>query len=293
MFGSLKLFLQDIKIAHSLFAMPFAIAMMVIVWNGEHAISWLAVLLIIGCLVAARSFAMGMNRVLDATYDSEQQRTANRMIPQGRLSRLAALCWSLAFAALFIVLSANLSRLAFYCSVPLLLILGVYPLTKRYTFLCHWYLGVCLGLTPLAVMVACGMPVNLTAAVLGASVASWVAGFDIIYSLQDEGYDRRKRLFSIPACFGAATAIWCSRLCFLLTIVGFSIVGVISAGGWSYWLGVSICAGILLAEHLMLRYFVRKQALSNMRVNRIFFHANALMSLLFLVFVSLDVLLQA
>ena len=292
MFGSLKLFLQDIKIAHSLFAMPFAIAMLVIVWNGEYTVSSLTVLLVLGCLVSARSFAMGMNRVLDAHYDADQQRTSNRMIPQGKLSRPRALLWSLLFAVLFILLTVNLNRMALYCSVPLLLILGSYPLTKRYTFACHWYLGLCLGLTPLAVLVACGIPINLTAVVLGASVASWVAGFDIIYSLQDKDYDQYKHLFSIPACFGTSVAVWCSRACFLLALFGFILVGLISARGMYYWLGVAVCGLVLLAEHVLLRQFLRRAALSGLRVNQIFFHANALMSLLYLFFTSVDVFIN-
>lgn len=293
MLGSLKLFLQDIKIAHSLFAMPFAIAMLIIAWNGEHTVSWLTVLLILGCLVAARSFAMGMNRVLDASYDAEQPRTANRMIPQGKLSRKLTLCWSLAFAAMFIILTANINQTALYCSVPLLLILGSYPLTKRYTFACHWYLGLCLGLTPLAVLVACAIPVNLTAVVLGASVASWVAGFDIIYALQDKDYDQHKHLFSIPACFGIPVAVWCSRICFMLALLGFLLVGIVSVRGVYYWLGVLVCGLILLTEHVMLQRFLRQQALSSLRVNQIFFHANALMSLLFLFFTGLDVFISS
>ena len=172
----------------------------------------------------------------------------------------------------------------------MLALLGSYPLTKRFTSLCHWYLGLCLGLTPVAVLVACGMEVSAAAMLLGGSVAMWVAGFDIIYALSDRQFDRRYHLHSIPARYDGMVAVWVSRGCFVLAVLGLSGTGLLTEAGFWYWLGVGSCALLLVVEHILLARAIRAQDISA-RMGRIFFQANAAVSLSFLFFTTLNFLL--
>ena len=165
--------------------------------------------------------------------------------------------------------------------------LGCYPLTKRFTSLCHWYLGLCLGITPAAVQVACGNEVSLAALALGSSVMMWVAGFDIIYALSDRHYDCQQSLHSIPARYGVDTAVQVSRACFVLVLLGFGMTGLLTAAGFWYWLGVVCGALLLIAEHVLLARALAKDNLSA-QMARIFFHTNAAVSVSFLAFTALD-----
>ena len=172
----------------------------------------------------------------------------------------------------------------------MLALLGSYPLTKRFTSLCHWYLGLCLGLTPAAVLVACGAKVSAAALMLGGSITMWVAGFDIIYALSDRHFDRRHQLHSIPARYDDTVAVWVSRGCFMLAVGGLSGTGLLTAAGFWYWLGVGCCALLLVAEHVLLAQARRAHDLSA-RMGRIFFHTNAAVSLSFLFFTALNFLM--
>ena len=177
----------------------------------------------------------------------------------------------------------------FFFSFAVIALLGCYPLTKRFTITCHWYLGLCLGLTPAAVLVACGKEVSLAALALGGSITLWVAGFDIIYALSDRHHDRQQSLHSIPARYGTGTAVQLSRACFLLAVLGFSCTGLLVEAGFWYWLGVGCCALLLVAEHVLLVMALRTDELSQ-QMARIFFHTNAMVSLSFLLFTALDFL---
>ncbi len=166
-------------------------------------------------------------------------------------------------------------------------LLGGYPLTKRVTVMCHWYLGLCLGLTPAAVLVACGSEVSLAALALGGSVMMWVAGFDIIYALSDRNFDRQQSLHSVPARYGTATALQLSRACFLLVVLGLGITGLLATVGFWYWLGVICCALLLTAEHVLLAMALKTNHRSVPMVG-IFFRTNAAVSVSFLFFTALD-----
>lgn len=280
-------FLRDIKIAHSVFALPFACATLLL--TPSVAVNWQDILLLLGCLVFARSYAMGMNRVIDYQLDAMNTRTSKRMIPQGKVSWLQALGWSLLCAAIFVFLTASLNQTAFFCSFPVLAILGFYPLTKRFTVGCHWYLGMCLGLTPVAVLVALGAEVSAASIVLGISVMMWTAGFDIIYALQDTKFDRRWCLHSAPALFGIKTALQTSKWCFGIAILGLGTVGYLASGKIWYWLGVGVCALLLAIEQLLLARSIATNSLTAKKVMQIFFRTNACVSLSFLFFVTMDV----
>lgn len=285
---SLKFFLQDIKVAHSIFAIPFAMAILLLTPTVE--LSLVTLLTVIVCLVVARSYAMGMNRIVDHRLDAENPRTKDRMIPQNKLTVKQALLWSGLAAIIFVVLSALLNRLAFIGSWLVLVILGCYPLSKRFTFICHWHLGCCLGLTPIAVLVAFGEQISIASIVLGLSITMWTAGFDILYALQDRRHDRQVGLHSVPAHFSLMTSIWISRICFLLTINGLVVVGLVSDVGFWYWSGVIVCALLLCGEHLMISYDLNHSLLNKRSVTKIFFHTNAAVSVSFLLFTLMDYL---
>lgn len=153
--------------------------------------------------------------------------------------------------------------------------------------MCHWYLGLCLGLTPAAVLVACGSEISLAALTLGGSVTMWVAGFDMIYALSDRDFDRQQSLASIPARYGTGVAVLLSRACFLLAVLGLAVTGLLTAAGFWYWLGVTCCALLLVIEQVLLMIALQTNDLSA-QVVRFFFPTNAAVSTSFLLFTALD-----
>lgn len=286
--GSFKAFAADIKLAHSVFALPFAMAAFVV---GRMPVPSLTTcLLLVLCMVTARSFAMGMNRVLDRDIDVANPRTRTRMIPRGELTPQQALAWSVGAGALFVVAAFGLSPLAGYCALPLLFVLMSYSLLKRWTWLTHWYLGLCLGMAPVAVEIALTGAASLPVLLLGLAVSLWTAGFDILYSLQDMGFDRVNGLHSVPGRFGPGPALWMSRLSFLAMVVLLAAVGDLTGRGAIYYAGVLLVAGILLYEHVLVSD-ARVDGKSR-HLGVAFFNANAYVSVAFLVFAVADFLLK-
>jgi 4-hydroxybenzoate polyprenyltransferase len=266
----------DIKLAHSIFAMPFAILGGVLAWHGEwaYAARWtpaaglsIQFALIVLCMVAARTWAMLFNRIADRRFDAENPRTARRALASGRLSlaqaRAAALLAAgtfIAGASLFYVLFGNPwpARLA----VPVLAWIAFYSLTKRFTWLCHLFLGGALAASPIAAAIAVNpstvlppWPIPAVPAIylLAAMVLFWVAGFDVIYAMQDIDFDRARGLSSIPARLGWRGAAWTSRVLHLLAFL--MLVGAWLAHGqfgWIFLAGVVLVGGLLMVEHVVL-----------------------------------------
>jgi 4-hydroxybenzoate polyprenyltransferase len=286
---SFRVFAADIKLAHSVFALPFAVAALVIGRVPMPTVTD-AVLLVV-CMVAARSFAMGMNRYLDREIDAQNPRTQRRKIPGGELAPAAALGWSLAAAAVFLVASFNLSTLAGYCAGPTLLLLASYSLLKRVTWVTHWYLGLCLGFAPVAVQIALTGAVTLPVVLLGLAVCLWTAGFDILYSLQDLEFDRSAGLHSVPGRFGPGAALALSRASFIGMIASLAGVGLLTGRGLVYFAGVAAVAAILIFEHVLVRD-ARHDGRSK-HIGLAFFNANAFVSVAFLAFVALDAALAS
>lgn len=282
-------FAADIKLFHSVFALPFAMAAFVVAKIPFPGVAQIALLLL--CMVTARSFAMGMNRFLDRDIDKVNPRTVGRMIPNGALSPAQSLGWSLLAAAVFVAGAFGLSPLAGLCAVPLLGILMSYSYMKHLSWLTHWYLGVCLGLAPIAVQIALQGAVSLPIVLMGMAVAFWTAGFDILYSLQDIDFDRSKGLRSVPARFGPASALWLSRLSFVAMVALLVATGTLTESGPLYFAGVLCVGGILTYEHLLVRD--AKETGRSQHINVAFFNANALVSVLFLAFAVIDALLRA
>jgi 4-hydroxybenzoate polyprenyltransferase len=284
LFRSSVAFAKDIKLAHSVFALPFAAASFFI---GQIPLpGWSQVLLLLSAMISARTFAMGMNRWLDRDIDKLNVRTSGRAVPSGVLSPRMCILWS-AIAALVLILSSFLlSRLAGMLSFPLLLLLAGYSLMKRVSWLTHLYLGACLGFAPVAVEVALKGEFSIPVLLLAGGVTFWTAGFDILYSLQDEGFDKKMGLRSIPARFGARAALQFSRICFLVSIALFCWTGWSVDAGWPYFFGTGLIAAILFWE----QFYVRNAAegLEESRLNAAFFTANAWVSVVFLIFCVFD-----
>jgi 4-hydroxybenzoate polyprenyltransferase len=298
--GRVATFLDLIKFAHSVFALPFALIATFWASRAVHQ-SWPGLgrlLLIIACMVMARTFAMTFNRLIDRRFDAANPRTARRPSVTGAVSVSFMRAIIVACIVLFVTATAGFwwaygNIWPLVLSIPVLAWLGAYSLTKRFTALCHFWLGASLGLAPVSAWIAIAPPAaspwdpkGITVALLGLGVLFWVAGFDILYALQDEEFDRDQHLHSIPAAAGRRNALLISRGCHILTAIVFAAVGF--AGGFHllYWIGY-FCAVVLLAIEQSL---VSERDIS--RINIAFMTANGLIGLVFGALAIADTLLM-
>ncbi len=241
-----QLFLSDIKIKHSFFALPFAAIACLIAAQG---LSWRRVFAILVCMVAARSFAMGFNRILDYDIDGVVERTMHRPLANGK----ASVWWYLLFVSvsglLFVLTSLLfLSPSAQLLSPVVLIGLAVYGLFKRFTWFAHFYLGFCLAMAPIAVVVALGQRLSYSVVALSVGIMFWTAGFDIIYSLQDRRDDLALGLHSVPVRFGSQGALFISNLCYAVCLVCFLIVSLGPNGGMFSKIALAPIAVLLIGS---------------------------------------------
>jgi 4-hydroxybenzoate polyprenyltransferase len=274
-----------VKLSHTVFALPFALAA-VILAAPFATITVEKVLLIVICIAAARTAAMGFNRLVDRAIDAKNPRTADRELPRGVLSVNAVRWLVFGSCAVFVLGAARLGRLPLSLSAPTLLLALGYSYAKRFTALCHVILGAAVALAPGGAWIALGAPVTIAPWLLVLGVASWVAGFDVLYSLQDQGFDRRERLHSIPVLLGVRGALWVSALLHVGTLACFYAVGRSLERGPAYMLGVALIGVLLAVEHAL----VRPNDLS--KLNRAFFDLNGYVSVAFLICVAADHLLR-
>ena len=282
--GSLPAFFKDIKLSHSVFAIPFAAVALLMIPLPDNIATMSPYLLI--CMVSARSFAMGMNRYLDRHIDKLNPRTADRLIPNGTLRPQQGLFWSILMGLAFTASAFMLSTTVGFLSIPLLFILASYSLMKKVSWLTHWYLGFCLGLAPIAVSVALTGTSTLPIILIGIAVMMWTAGFDILYSLQDQEFDRNSNLKSVPSQFGSRYAIYISRLSFALMLVSLVICGVKAGFGTTYYMGLGVIGLFLAYEHWLVRDVLQLGFSRN--INKAFFNVNAWVGILFFVVVQLE-----
>ncbi|NLS95017.1 MAG: UbiA family prenyltransferase [Planctomycetaceae bacterium] len=287
--------LEMIRFSHTLFALPFALFAAVMAWAANArqrppiGFRWQDLLGILLCMVFARSAAMAFNRLADRRLDALNPRTEKRHLPTGALSTgsvaaFTAVCAVGFIASTLLFLPGN--PLPLYASVPVLLFLFAYSLTKRFTALAHFWLGAALMLAPIAAWVAIRGEVAWPPVVLGSAVMLWVSGFDIIYACQDFDFDMKMRLHSVPARFGVVWALRIAALCHAGMVVLLGVLPEVYPGfGWVYYVGLAAIALLLLYEHAI----VRPDDLT--RVNQAFFHVNAVVSVGLLVIGSLDLLL--
>ncbi len=285
--SSLVFFAKDIKIAHSIFALPFAFSVFFIEPMAD--ITFLKLLLIFFCMVTARSYAMGMNRFLDRHIDKANERTKGRMIPSGHLQAWHSLFWSLTFAGFFIGLSFLLGKNIGYLSIPLLAILGIYSLMKRLSWWTHWYLGLCLGLAPVAVSVVMTGELSLAVLFLGCAVLFWVAGFDILYAIQDFDFDKHSELKSVPVKFMPKKSLVISALSSMVAVGFFALVGIVADLGAIYFIGLIIVTGLLASEHWLVRDVYKGRISAN--INKAFFDVNAWVGVVYFIFLVGDTII--
>ncbi|OHD24841.1 MAG: hypothetical protein A2Y38_18825 [Spirochaetes bacterium GWB1_59_5] len=238
-------------VRHTLFSLPFALVAILLETDGRPPLRPL--LLIVLAAASARNAANALNRVIDADIDAKNPRTAGRHLPTGRLSKKELILFAAAMGA---VLVASATMLNWLC-VALLpvagLLVGGYSYTKRFTWLCHYWLGVACAAAPMGAFVALAGRFELRYFVLAGAVALWVAGFDILYALQDIAFDRKERLHSVPARFGANGARAISALSHMGTLVGLGLLPLFWDLSWAYGIGALIAAGLLVSEHIVVR----------------------------------------
>jgi 4-hydroxybenzoate polyprenyltransferase len=274
-----------VRLEHSLFALPYAYVGALLAvdgWPGWENLVWITV-----AMVGARSLAMALNRLIDAEIDAANPRTARRELPSGLLSR--AQVWALSAVALALLLLA-VSQLApitrWLWPIPVAMFV-VYPYLKRVTPLCHLWLGASIGLAPVGAWVAITDEVPWQPFLIGAVVACWVAGFDVIYATMDLDHDRRSGLHSIPADLGLPRALMATRVLHGLAVVAMIAIGLELGLGVAYWIGVAVCALLLAYENSL----VKPDDLS--RVNAAFFNVNAILAAIYLAAVALDVAIRS
>ncbi|MFT4622982.1 MAG: 4-hydroxybenzoate polyprenyltransferase [Myxococcota bacterium] len=283
MSNALVTYSRMIKLSHSIFALPFALASGLLAARTVDTAWWQWALVVV-CMVAARSSAMGFNRIVDRHIDAKNPRTASREIPAGEISLSAAWAFTLGSAAVFVAASAVLGPVVLALSPVALAIVWGYSLTKRVTALCHVFLGLALALAPTGVWIALTGGYDWIPALLSLAVGSWVAGFDIIYSCQDADFDREHGLRSIPAALGLGGALAVSAGLHVVTVGALAALPALVPLGIAYWVGVAVIGGVLAYEH----WIVSPTDLS--RVDKAFFDLNGYISLAFFGFVALGVL---
>lgn len=269
--GKLREALEMIKFSHSVFALPFALLSAVRA-AGRGGIAAATLFWIVVAMVAARTAAMTFNRIADRRIDAENPRTSSRALPAGRLTVFFASGLCLASSGVFVLAARELNPLAFALSVPTLFVLFVYSFSKRFTALSHLLLGLCLGIAPMGAWVAVRGELARPPLYLGLAVLCWTAGFDILYSLQDESFDRARGLHSLPARLGTKRALMSARALHGVTIVFFSLFAWSVSGGLLLAGAVVLAAAALWLEHRL----VSAEDLS--RLDAAFFAVNGLLS---------------
>jgi 4-hydroxybenzoate polyprenyltransferase len=277
-----RLYYRLVKFEHTIFALPFAYVGAVLAAQGiptGHDLLWITV-----AMVGARSLAMALNRLIDARIDAANPRTAGRELPSGLLSASSVRGFCVASLLVYVVAVLELNPFVWPLAPIPVAAFVIYPYLKRFTWLCHLWLGAIDGLAPVGAWAAIRGSLEWEAWALGAAVAAWVAGFDLFYSLFDVEIDNEQGLHSWSTRFGERGAFFGARLLHVLTVLMLVAAGAGLGVGLSYWLGVLAVAGLMLYEHLL----IRPGDLS--RLDTAFFTMNGVISVAFCVFVIADVL---
>jgi len=283
MSDKIQKYFRFIKFSHTIFAMPFAmIGFFLAISRDENSFSWLVFIFI--SMIFARSAAMGFNRYLDRNIDAKNPRTAQREIPQGKISEKSALVFVVVMSVLFIATTFLINKLVFYLSfVALAVVLG-YSYTKRFTPLSHIVLGIGLALAPIGAYLSVTSKFDLIPLLYSLLVLFWVSGFDIIYALQDYDFDKQNNLRSIPVLVGKKKAMTISVFLHLITAAISVTIGLLGSYGIFYWVGAIIFNALLFYQHTIVKY----DDLS--RVNLAFGTTNGIASVVFATFVIIDIL---
>ena len=277
-----RLFLSLVKFEHTIFALPFAYIGAFLAVDGVPGggdLLWITV-----AMVGARSLAMALNRLIDAGIDARNPRTAGRELPSGALHPWHVAFFSLASLVVFLIAVYQLAPIVRWLWPIPVVAFVIYPYLKRATWLSHFWLGAVDGLAPVGAWAAITNDMPLEAWLLGAAVALWVAGFDVLYALFDLEHDREHGLHSLPARFGVPAAFAVARACHIATVAFLASAGFGLDAGLFYWLGVAAVAGLLVYEHSLI------SPRDTGRLDAAFFTMNGVISVTFFAFVLLDVL---
>jgi 4-hydroxybenzoate polyprenyltransferase len=280
--GKVSVYLRMIKFSHSVFALPFAFTSALLAASGIpdlRQIVWIVI-----AMVGARSGAMGLNRIIDRKIDSANPRTAGREIPQGAISVLAAVLLVMVSFAFFVYAAYMLNPLCLKLSPVAILVLFIYSYTKRFTWMSHFVLGLSIAAAPLGAWIAVRGSFDREILPLGAAVIFWLAGFDVLYALQDVDFDRQYGLYSIPKRFGVRKSIYFSRIFHLVSFLLLMANGVIFHLGALYWAGMLLVSGLFLHEHSL----IHDRDLSKLDIA--FFNMNGYISVTVFIFTLLDFL---
>ncbi|OQY05414.1 MAG: 4-hydroxybenzoate octaprenyltransferase [Bacteroidetes bacterium 4572_117] len=279
----IKKYLLLVKFSHTIFALPFAlIGFFLATQYAGYSINWLIFLFVVLCMVFARNSAMAFNRYIDKDIDKLNPRTKQREIPSGKLSSTSAIFFVIINSILFIVTTLFINKLVFFLSpIALLVVLG-YSYTKRFTFLCHFVLGIGLALAPIGAYLSVTGKFDIVPLIFSFIVLFWTSGFDIIYALQDDEFDKQQSLNSIPAWVGKKNALIISGVLHFLAAVLIIIAGLYARFALWYWVGAIIFIGLLFYQHTI----VKINDLS--KVNLAFFTTNGIASVVFATFTILS-----
>jgi 4-hydroxybenzoate polyprenyltransferase len=286
-FRSVRAYFSLVKFSHTVFAMPFAlIGFSLAVSSPEFNFNIRLLLLVILCMVLARNTAMGFNRLADRDFDALNPRTKKREIPAGIISSRAAAIFVIINAVLFIVTTGFINRLTLILSPVALIVIIGYSLTKRFTSLCHFVLGLGLSLAPIGAYISVTGKFSLLPLIYSFIVLSWVSGFDIIYALQDDEFDKSVSIHSLPSATGRKKALAISIFVHCITFVLVMAAGIYGKGGILFWTGALIFTSLLVYQHSIVKHYDLS------KVTLAFGTTNGIASILFAIFVIFDLILR-
>lgn len=280
-----------VTFSHTIFAMPFAASAVVLALREPHEpLTPVRVLLMIGCMITARTSAMAFNRWADRDVDAKNLRTKGRPIPSGRMVAGEALALTLLSGLAFCLLAFALGSWPARLAPPVLLVLLGYSLAKRFTWAAHVWLGVALALAPGGAWIAMGAAPNGGIVALMVAVVTWLAGFDVLYALQDESFDREQGLFSVPARFGTHRALAFAAASHVVTVASLFASGLLLGRGTAFFAGVALVAIVLVVEHRLVRGDGGEANLA--KIPKAFFDCNAYVSMGFFATTLIDAWLR-
>jgi 4-hydroxybenzoate polyprenyltransferase len=284
---TIKDYFSLVKFSHTVFAMPFAlIGFSLAVAGNDNDLSIRLLLLIILCMIFARNSAMGFNRLADKRFDALNPRTKNREIPSGVISARAVAVFVIINSVLFITAAGLINRLTLILSPVALIVILSYSLTKRITAFSHFILGLGLSLAPVGAYISVTGSFALLPVIYSLIVITWVSGFDIIYALQDDDFDRSNSLYSLPSTRGRTRALTISIIVHFITFISITAAGLLGNVSYIFWIGAAIFTALLIYQHMI----VKPDDIS--RVTVAFGTTNGIASIIFAVFVILDLYLR-
>jgi 4-hydroxybenzoate polyprenyltransferase len=275
----LKKYMELVKFSHTIFSLPFILIAMIVAANGW--LGWKLLILGIIAAVSARNFAMAYNRYVDRDIDAKNPRTASRPSVTGEVNEKEMLLFIGINALIFVITAYFINSLAFKLSIPILFVLAAYSHFKRFSEFAHLILGISLGLAPIAGAIAVTNSIPCWSVFLALGVMFWVAGFDILYSLQDMEFDKKENLHSIPALVGEKGALFISKMFHIFAVIFWALFAVYTHLWFFGWIAIIVSAGMLYYEQMLVNKDFKN-------IPKAFFDVNGFLGIIFLIFVILD-----